>query len=101
MAVRITGPVQPGNVGRPSGRTTAKKTEEAAGESGGHGEKVDLSEKDSALSAARQASAGTPEVDEAKIAALRAAIASGDYNPDLRVVAERIIAEALVFARNG
>ena len=62
-------------------------------------EKVDLSEKDSAVSAARQASHGVSEVDEAKITALRAAIASGTYDPDLKAVAERIINEALALGR--
>ncbi len=99
MAVRINGPVQPGNVGRSSGRTTAKKKEEPTGEVGSRSEKVDLSERESAISATKAASSGVPEVDEAKIAALRAAIASGDYNPDLKVVAERIIAEALAVGK--
>lgn len=58
-----------------------------------------LSEKDSALSAAKAAGRDVSEVDEAKVAALRAAIAAGDYNPDLKVVAERIIAEAVALGK--
>ncbi len=99
MAVRINGPVPPRDVGRPGGRSTAKKTEEPTGEVGGRTETVNLSEKDSALSAAKAASRDVSEVDEAKIAALRAAIAAGDYNPDLKVVAERIIAEAVALGK--
>ncbi len=99
MAVRINGPVQPGNVGRSNGRATAKKAEEPAGGVGIRGEKVDLSEKESAVSAAKAASKGVSEVDEAKVATLRAAIANGDYSPDLKVVAERIIAEAIALGQ--
>lgn len=99
MAVRINGPVQPGNVGRSSGRQAAKKTEEPSDGVGVRGETVNLSEKESALSATKAASSGVAEVDEAKIASLRAAIASGDYNPDLKVVAERIIAEAIALGK--
>jgi anti-sigma28 factor (negative regulator of flagellin synthesis) len=35
------------------------------------------------------------DVDEAKVAELRSALARGEYRADLRVVAERVISEAL------
>ena len=38
------------------------------------------------------------QVVEAKIARLRAEIQSGQYSPDLKVVAERIIGEAVQFS---
>jgi anti-sigma28 factor (negative regulator of flagellin synthesis) len=37
------------------------------------------------------------EVNEARVAELRAKIASGEYRADLKLVAERIIAEAVAF----
>lgn len=96
MAVRINGPVPPGSVGRPTGRPTAKKTEDTA-EAGSRAEKVSLSEKEGAIAVAKAASRGVGEVDEAKVARLRAEIQAGEYKPDLKVVAERIIAEAVNF----
>jgi anti-sigma28 factor (negative regulator of flagellin synthesis) len=38
------------------------------------------------------------EVDEAKVAEIRNQLASGEYKADLKVVAEKIIAEAVVLS---
>ncbi len=97
MAVRINGPVPPGNVGRPQGRPGAKKSEESSGSPGARSEKVDLSDRESALSIAKAASRGVTDVDEARVAEIRQKIASGEYTADLRIVAERIIAETVAF----
>lgn len=96
MAVRINGPVPPGNVGRPQSRPGAKKSEESVS-SESRSEKVDLSEKQGALSVAKAATRDVSDVDETKVAELRQKIASGEYRADLRIVAERLIAEAVQF----
>ncbi len=96
MSVRITGPVPPGSVGRPQGRVGAKKTDES-GSSADRGEKVELSQASAAaVATVKEAVRDLPDVDEARIAELREKIARGEYRADLRVVAERMIAEALV-----
>ena len=96
MAVRIQGPVPQGNVGRSTNRTTAKK-KEAGEEKAGGSERVDLSARESAVSAVQSSSVS--EVDEAKVAELREKIASGEYQSDLKLVAERLIAEAIAMGK--
>ena len=98
MAVRIRSTVPQGNVNRSASRSTAKK-ESGGSEKAGASERVDLSGRQAAVSIARSASSSVNEVDETKVAELRAKIASGEYNADLKVVAERIIAEAVAFGK--
>ena len=96
MTVRITGPVPQRDVGRPTGRPTEKKKADGGGEAAAtRADSVALSGKEQAVEAVR--SSEVSKVDEAKVAELRAKIASGEYTADLRVVAERIIAEAIAF----
>ena len=45
------------------------------------------------------ASQEVSEVNEAKVAELREKISRGEYQADLKLVAERIIAEAMVFGK--
>jgi flagellar biosynthesis anti-sigma factor FlgM len=45
------------------------------------------------------ASSGVSEVDEAKVAELREKISRGEYQADLKLVAERIISEAVAFGK--
>lgn len=98
MAVRINGQNPLGAVDRARGRSPSKKAEGRGGEGGEKAaEKVSLSEREAAAAVVRKASAGVREVDEAKVAEIRAALARGEYKADLRIVAERIIAEALAF----
>ena len=96
MGVRINSPVSQGNVSRSTGRPAVKK-KEGGGEKASASDSVDLSAKDSAVSIAKEASSGVREVGEAKVAELREQIAKGEYKADLKVVAERIISEAVVF----
>ena len=98
MAVRIKGSVPQGNIGRSSGRPAVKKKEDD-GRSSGVSEKVDISAKESAVSTVMSASQEVSEVDETKVAELRAKIARGEYQADLKLVAERIIAEAVAFGK--
>ena len=98
MGVRINSPVSQGNVNRTTGRQAVKK-KDGGGEKTSASDSVDLSAKDTAVSIAKQASSGVSEVDEAKVAELREKIASGEYKADLKVVAERIISEAVVFGK--
>lgn len=98
MGVRINSPVSQGNVSRSTGRPAVKK-KDGGGEKTNASDSVDLSAKDAAVSIAKQASSGVSEVDEAKVAELREKIASGEYKADLKVVAERIISEAVVFGK--
>ncbi|MGB0646503.1 MAG: flagellar biosynthesis anti-sigma factor FlgM [Bradymonadia bacterium] len=98
MAVRIKGSVPQGNVGRSSNRPAVKKKEgESRSESASA--KVDISAKDTAVSAVMDASRGVSEVDEAKVAELREKLSRGEYQADLKVVAERIISEAVAFGK--
>ena len=98
MGVRINSPVSQGNVSRSTGRPAVKK-KDGGGEKTSASDSVDLSAKDAAVSIAKQASSGVSEVDEAKVAELREKIANGEYKADLKVVAERIISEAVVFGK--
>ncbi len=95
MAVRIRSQVTQGNVGRQTGRSSVKKKE--GGDKAAPAERVDLSAKEAAATVAKGASGGVGEVNEARVAELRAKIASGEYRADLKLVAERIIAEAVAF----
>lgn len=95
MTVRITGPVPQRDVGRPTSRPTEKKAEGGGEAAATRGDNVELSGKEQAVQTVR--SSQVSSVDEAKVAELRAKIASGEYTADLRVVAERIIAEAIAF----
>jgi len=99
MAVRINSPVPLGNVSRSGGRSASKKAEEKGDAPSASGERVELSDKEAAISTVKQAARGVGDVDEVKVAELRAAIARGDYQADLRIVAERIIAEATIGRR--
>jgi flagellar biosynthesis anti-sigma factor FlgM len=97
MGVRINRPVLQGNVGRTTNRAAAKKKDSAEAKSAGS-DSVELSAKDNAASIARTASRSVGEVDEAKVAEIRNQLASGEYKADLKVVAEKIIAEAVVLS---
>ena len=97
MGVRINRPVLQGNVGRSTNRPAAKKKDSAEAKAGGS-DSVDLSAKDSAISVARSASRSVSEVDEAKVAEIKAKLESGEYQADLKVVAEKIITEAVAFS---
>jgi len=95
MTVRITGPVLQRDVGRPTSRPPEKKADGGGEAAADRGDSVALSGKEQAIEAVRRAPVN--DVDEAKVAELRAKIASGEYTADLRVVAERIIAETIAF----
>ena len=97
MGVRINRPVLQGNVGRSTSRPTAKKKDSAAASSGGS-DSVELSAKDNAVSIARTASSSVSEVNETKVAEIRAKIASGEYQADLKVVAEKMLTEAVALS---
>ena len=98
MAVRIKGSVPQGNVGRSSNRPAVKK-KEGEDRSGSVSTKVDISAKESAVASVMDASSGVSEVDEAKVAELREKISRGEYQADLKLVAERIINEAVAFGK--
>ena len=94
--VKINNQVPPGNVGRPAGRPAARKAEGKGAEgAASEGDKVKLSGNGEAMSIAKAAAKNVNEVDEAKVAELRNALARGEYRADLRIVAERVINEAL------
>jgi flagellar biosynthesis anti-sigma factor FlgM len=97
MGVRINRPVLQGNVGRSANRPAVKKKDGADAKSAGS-DSVELSAKDNAVSIARTASRSVNEVDEAKVAEIKAKVASGEYQADLKVVAEKIITEAVVLS---
>ena len=97
MGVRINRPVSQGNVSRSTNRPAAKKKDGASGTAGAS-DNVALGAKDAAVSIARTASGSVKEVDEAKVAELKAQIASGEYQADLKVVAEKIISEAVALS---
>lgn len=59
---------------------------------------VKLSERAQDMKKIREAVNNTPDVDEAKIAKFRAMIAKGEYKPDARKVADKMVDE---FAYQG
>ncbi len=99
MGVRINRPVTQGNVGRSANRPAMKKKEGEPTKSGGASDSVDLNAKDSAVALAKAASEGVSEVDEAKVAEIRDKIQRGEYQADLKVVAERMISESVLFSK--
>lgn len=93
--VKINNQVPPGSVGRPAGRPAARKAEGKGAEGvASEGDKVKVGDGE-AMSTARAAASNVSDVDEAKVAELRSALARGEYRADLRLVAERVINEAL------
>jgi len=98
MTVRIRGSVPQGNVSRSTDRPAVKK-KEGEGRAASVSAKVDISARESAVSSVLSASRGVSEVDEAKVAELREKISRGEYKADLKIVAERIIAEAVAFGQ--
>ncbi len=95
--VKINNQVPPGNVGRPAGRPATRKSEGKAADSApSSSDKVQLSGNGAAVSIARSAAKNVNDVDEAKVAELRDQLARGEYHADLRVVAEKVISEALL-----
>ena len=98
MTVRIRGSVPQGNISRSSDRPAVKK-KEGESRSASVSAKVDISAKESAVSTVMSASRDVSEVDEAKVAELRDKISRGEYKADLKLVAERIIAEAVAFGK--
>lgn len=98
MSIRIPGPGAPGNVNAPKARPAPRDTDAPRPESATEPvDKVAVAGEE--VAAARKIIDETPDVDEAKIAALRAAIRNGTYRLDLGSVAERIIAEAALLGR--
>jgi flagellar biosynthesis anti-sigma factor FlgM len=93
--VKINNQVPPGSVGRPAGRPATRKAEgKGADGVSSESDKVKVGNGE-AMSIARAAASSVNDVDEAKVAELRSALARGEYRADLRVVAERVINEAL------
>lgn len=93
--VKINNQVPPGNVGRPAGRPAARKAEGKSAEgAASESDKVKVGNGE-AMAIARSAASSVNDVDEAKVAELRSALARGEYRADLRIVAERVINEAL------
>ena len=97
MGMRINRPVSQGNVGRSTGRMAAKKKEQPEA-GGGASDSVELSAKENAASIAATASNNVSEVNEAKVAEIKAQIANGEYEADLKTVAEKIISEAVMLS---
>ncbi|MCK6572148.1 flagellar biosynthesis anti-sigma factor FlgM [Myxococcota bacterium] len=94
--VKVNNQVPLGNVGRPTGRPATRKSEGKGAEGvPSEGDKVKLSGNGEAMSIAKAAASNVNDVDEAKVAELRNALARGEYRADLRIVAERVISEAL------
>jgi len=96
--VKINNQVQPGVVGKPSGKVASKKAEGKSESAALEGDRVEIAGGDSAA-IAKSAARNVSDVDEAKVAELRSALARGEYRADMRVVAERVINEALVFGK--
>ena len=96
MGMRINRPVSQGNVSRSTGRMAAKKKEQPEA-GGGASDSVELSAKENAASIAATASTNV-EVNEAKVAEIKAQIANGEYEADLKTVAEKIISEAVMLS---
>lgn len=93
--VKINHQVPPGSVGRPSGRPATRKAEGKGAEGvSSESDKVKVGDSEVA-SKVRSAASHVGDVDEAKVAELRGALARGEYRADLRLVAERVINEAL------
>ncbi|GGO84882.1 hypothetical protein GCM10011348_32140 [Marinobacterium nitratireducens] len=71
--------------------TVTERRPAAQAPSAGSSDEVRLSEAMKALQAADKRLADTPEVDEKRVAELRAAIESGSYQIDSQRVAERML----------
>ncbi len=79
-----------------SGKRASAPKEEPQVPSGGA--MVELSPKVKELNTIRSMADRIPDVDEARVVALKEQIQSGEYEPDLDKVAEGIIEEALTTA---
>jgi negative regulator of flagellin synthesis FlgM len=82
--------------GQKAGKVSEKSTDGAAGASAfGGTASVDISSEAKSMAAAT-AIARSEDVDEAKIARVKAAIAGGTYKPDFGKVADKMINETLL-----
>ena len=97
--VKINNQVSPGSIGRPGGRPASRKAENTSEGVPGSGDQDKLTANEQAVSVARLAARNVSDVDEAKVAELRDALARGEYKADMRVVAERVINEAMQFGK--
>lgn len=76
-------------------RTTAVE-ETASRQVSQGGDCVEISEQARMLQAARDAVRQMPDVDEAKVAEIKARLQAGTYAPDSRTIAAKMIDEALL-----
>ena len=81
---------QPGGVG-PRSRPTERPQEPGTPQ-----DQVDLSPKARELQQAAQASAQSPEVREAKVAALKEAVEKGTYHVDSEQIAGKMLTQTLL-----
>lgn len=95
MAINITGlppNSQTGSTRAKTDNNSVTEPQPAAGTpSSGSADEVRLSEAMQALQSADKRLADTPEVDEKRVEALRAAIENGSYQIDFQRVAERML----------
>lgn len=85
--------------GEKANKAEGKKFDESAGASGSAGigstANVDISSEAKTIAAASQAAKGV-DVDEAKIARVKAMINGGTYKPDFGQVADKMVNETLL-----
>lgn len=74
----------------------AASTVKAADRSSSAGDQVDISDRARQLQEARKQLAGLPEVDEQKVADVKAGLAKGTYKVDAERVAANMLVESLL-----
>lgn len=84
--------IQPAQKAAQARKTTAQKPP-------ARGDRVQISDQAREMQAARQAVAQMPDVDEEKVARIKARIQQGTYKVDGRQVADQMLAESLMLDR--
>ena len=105
MKVSNSGPSSPeilrdtGNAGAAKGSSEKRQPSRSGEARGGEpSEKVAISGRARDIAKAREAAGSAPEVNEAKVARLKAMIENGSYKVDAEKVADRLVDEHLATA---
>lgn len=91
----VTGTSGAGAIGAPKNNRRGGKTD---GVSSNVAERVAISSKAKDAAKAQEAARSAPDVDEAKVARLKAAIQGGSYKVDADKIADRLVDEHLATA---
>lgn len=90
---RLRDSIGTGNTGAVKGESGRRRAEQGADSE--PTEKVAISSRAKDIAKAKEVASSTPDIDEARVARLKAAIQSGSYKADADKIADRLVDEHL------